>query len=130
MPSIGRFAGSFFAILGSFAMISLGGLVVSQARTFVSFALGYAVLVGTVGVLNVFVRAERIRRIPQGHLGKVIGVWFLLNQSSLPLAGGIVALFVNRIGPQSVVLASVIVSVVVAAALLPLLVRLRTAVSA
>ncbi|MCW2505720.1 MAG: putative arabinose efflux permease, family [Actinomycetia bacterium] len=125
VPKLARKAGSFPAILGSFGLICAGGIAVSQASGFWSFAAGYAVLVGTVGVLNVFIRAERIRRIPREHLGKTIGLVILLNQASLPVAGGVVALFVNRIGPQSVVLGAVAGALAVAALLFPLVLKLR-----
>ena len=125
VPRLSRRVTSLTAIMGSYVIICLGGLTVSQASTFTQFAVGYALLVGTVGVLNVFIRTERIRRIPRESLGKTIGLIILLNQISLPLAGFLVAVFAGANGPQMVVLGSVAGSVLLALLLLPLVIKLR-----
>ncbi|MFC7484821.1 hypothetical protein ACFQX7_38990 [Luedemannella flava] len=82
-------------------------------------------LIGTVGVLNVFIRAERIKRIPREHLGKTIGLIVLLNQASLPVSGLVVATFAKAHGAQAVMTGSVVGAVLVAASLLPLVLKLR-----
>jgi MFS family permease len=125
IPLISRRISSLVAILAVYVIICLGGVIVGQAGGFVLFAIGYVLLVGAVGALNVFIRAERIRRIPREHLGKTIGLIILLNQVSLPLSGFLVAVFANTYGPQNVVLAAVVGSALIALALLPLVLKLR-----
>ncbi len=125
IPRLSRRISSLVAILGTFVIICLGGLTISQANTFTQFAIGYTLLIGTVGILNVFIRAERIRRIPREHLGKTIGLIVLLNQVSLPISGFVVAIFATAHGPQAVLLGAVLGSVLVAVLLLPLVLQLR-----
>ncbi|GGQ69978.1 MFS transporter [Couchioplanes azureus] len=125
VPALSRRLSPVVAILGTYVTICVGGLVVSQAPDFTWFAVGYTLLVGTVGVLNVFIRTERVRLVPREHLGKTIGFIVLLNQVSLPVAGFLVAAFAGAYGPQGVMFGSVAGSVVVAVLLLPFVLRLR-----
>jgi MFS family permease len=125
IPRLSRRISPLVAILGTFVIICLGGLTISQASTFTQFVIGYVLLIGTVGILNVFIRAERIRRIPREHLGKTIGLIVLLNQISLPISGLVVATFARTHGPQTVVFGSVLGSVLITVLLLPLVLQLR-----
>jgi MFS family permease len=126
VPRLARRFSPLAAIVTTYLLICVGGLAVGRAANFTQFAIGYALLVGMVGVLNVFIRAERIRRIPAAHLGKTIGLVILLNQISLPLSGFLVAAFAEAGGPQTVVLWAVAGSVVFALLLFPLVIQLRT----
>jgi MFS family permease len=125
IPRLSRRITPLHAILGTFVIICIGGMAIGQASTFWQFAVGYALLLGTVGILNVFIRAERVRRIPREHLGKTIGVIVLLNQISLPISGLVVAAFATALGPQGVMIGAVLGSALFAVLLLPLVLRLR-----
>jgi MFS family permease len=116
----------FASIMSTFVLICLGGLGVGRASSFAAFVAGYVLLLGPVGVLNVFIRAERIRRIPREHLGKTIGLIMLLHQLSLPLAGYLVAAFASVHGPQIVMLGAVAGAAFVVLLLLPLVTQLRS----
>ncbi|MEU5047911.1 hypothetical protein AB0G40_44365, partial [Streptomyces griseorubiginosus] len=49
---------------------------------------------------NVYNRTQRVKAIPREHLGKVTGSFFIINDLSFPLAGAVVAIVGDSIGPQ------------------------------
>ncbi|MFJ8131569.1 MFS transporter [Streptomyces hydrogenans] len=126
VPRLTRWMNPFAALMTSYGLICLGGVAVGLARTFTQYAVGYAVLLGTVGFFNVVIRTERVRRVPREHFAKTIAIIILLHQLSLPAAGLLVALFTQSFSPQSIVLGSVIGSACAVVLLIPLLARLRT----
>ncbi|MEV7534844.1 MFS transporter [Streptomyces hydrogenans] len=126
VPRLTRWMNPFAALMTSYGLICLGGVAVGLAQTFTQYAVGYAVLLGTVGFFNVVIRTERVRRVPREHFAKTIAIIILLHQLSLPAAGLLVALFTQSFSPQSIVLGSVIGSACAVVLLIPLLARLRT----
>ncbi|MFG3191334.1 MFS transporter [Streptomyces omiyaensis] len=126
VPWLTKLMNPFAALMTSYSLICLGGVGVGLAETFTQYAVGYAVLLGTVGFFNVVIRTERVRRVPREHFAKTIAIIILLHQLSLPAAGLLVALFTQSFSPQSIVLGSVIGSACAVVLLIPLLARLRT----
>ncbi|MEV7419289.1 MFS transporter [Streptomyces sp. NPDC089919] len=126
VPKLSKRLKPFVALMASYSLICLGGIGVGLANTFAQYAVSYAVLLGTVGFFNVFIRMERIKRIPREHFAKTIGIIILLHQISLPAAGLLVTLFAVSHGPQTVVLGSVIGSLCIVVLLVPLLAQLRS----
>lgn len=124
VPRLAKRFSPFTTILSSYVLICIGGLGIGRASTFLEFALSYALLIGMIGSFNVFIRTERIRRIPADHLGKTIGLIIVLNQISLPIAGFTVAAFASSTGAQAVMQHAVIGCISVAFLLLPLLRKL------
>ncbi|MDH6114570.1 MFS family permease [Kitasatospora sp. MAP12-15] len=125
VPKLTKSLNPLVALTLSYGLICLGGFGISQATTFTQFAVSYSVLIGSIGFFNVFIRMERVKRIPREHFAKTIGIIILLNQASLPLAGLLVTSFATTHDPRSVVLGSVVGSVCIAVLLIPLLTRLR-----
>ncbi|MFB7278873.1 MFS transporter [Streptomyces hydrogenans] len=126
VPRLTRWMNPFAALMTSYGLICLGGVGVGLAQNFTQYAVGYAVLLGTVGFFNVVIRTERVRRVPREHFAKTLAIIILLHQLSLPAAGLLVALFTQSFSPQSIVLGSVIGSACAVVLLIPLLARLRT----
>lgn len=96
------------------------------AGTASSFAVyGTAFVLGMTGVAyyNVFNRTQRIKVLPQEHLGKVMGPFYLLNLLSFPLAGLLVGATGGVIEPQDLVAVLAVLLSVVGAALLWLTMR-------
>jgi hypothetical protein len=81
-----------------------------------------AAMVG-VTYFNVFNRTQRIKVLPEEHLGKVMGPFYLLNMLALPIAGLLVAGSGNDVSPQRLVLVLAIALTGFGAIMLPLTVR-------
>lgn len=75
----------------SFALSALGGVLIGLADRFPLYVAGYGLCIGLCGLFNVFIRVERLHWIEPAQRGRVIGLVVLLNQSTMPLAGGLVA---------------------------------------
>jgi MFS family permease len=86
--------------LGVFAFLAMaaGGILIGITHHFAYFAIGYTLILAFDGVFNVYIRSERVKLIPQAHLGKTIGLIVLVNQLSLPLAGLLLAQFSHSLG--------------------------------
>lgn len=86
---------------------------------------GPAFVAAMVGVtyFNIFNRTQRIKVIPQEHLGKVMGPFYLLNLLSLPIGGLLVAGVGSSWGPQRLVAVLAIALSVFGAVMLPLTIR-------
>lgn len=96
------------------------------AGTASSFAVyGTAFVAGMTGVAyyNVFNRTQRIKVIPQEHLGKVMGPFYLLNLLSYPMAGLLVGTAGEAIEPQDLVTVLAVLLSLFGAVLLPLVMR-------
>jgi hypothetical protein len=75
----------------SFAAIAVGGTLVAVAPLFPLYVLGYGLCIGMCGLFNVFIRIERLHWIKEAERGRVISLIVLLNQSTMPLSGLLVA---------------------------------------
>ena len=80
-----------------FTLFFAASLTMGLAETYTGFRLAYLLLFVALGLVNVFIRTERVRWIPPDRFGAVIGVIVLLNLSVLPVAGWIVAASAPRI---------------------------------
>jgi MFS family permease len=105
----------------AYATMCLGAVAIGLAPNYGQFAFGLALLLGSVGLFNVFIRTERVRHIPPEHLGKTMGLIVLLNQMPLPLSGLLVALFSEKLGAQRVILAVAGAAILTALILFPLI---------
>ncbi len=90
----------FYSLLG----LLVAGTLLGAARDPFVFAIGYAFLMTSCAVFNVFMRTWRARIIPKEHMGKVVGILVLINNSTLPLSGAIVAGFAPSVGSQNLIL--------------------------
>ncbi|MFJ7326485.1 MFS transporter [Streptomyces cyaneofuscatus] len=86
---------------------------------------GPAFVASMVGVtyFNIFNRTQRIKVIPEEHLGKVMGPFYLLNLLSLPIGGVLVAGLGASWGPQRLIAVLAIGLGVFSAVMLPLTIR-------
>lgn len=110
--------------LSAFGVMVTGALIAGSGRSFAVFATGAALLFGSVGIFNVFLRTERARLIPSEHLGKTMGVVVLLNLCALPCSGLLLSSgLADRLHPQGLILAVTLLSLIPAAVLLPQLAR-------
>ncbi|KPM52656.1 MFS transporter [Frankia sp. CcI49] len=90
-------------------LVSVAGVVlIGVAPLFPLYVLGYGLCLGMTGLFNVFIRVERLHWIAPAERGRVISLIVLLNQSTLPLAGGLVAL-VGAVLPVQVLFLAVAV---------------------
>jgi MFS family permease len=97
----------------SFAVIIAGGMLIGLAGFYPVYVLGYGVCIGLCGLFNVFIRVERLHWIAAEERGRVISLIVLLNQSTLPLAGLLVALTAERLPVQTLFLAVTVLAAVV-----------------
>ncbi|MFE9426687.1 MFS transporter [Kitasatospora sp. NPDC006697] len=125
VPKLAKRLNPMAALAISYGMICLGGIGISQSANFPEFAVSYSLLIGSIGFFNVFIRMERVKRIPREHFAKTIAIIILLNQISLPVAGLLVTVFATAHDPRTVSLGSAVGSVCIAVLLIPLLIQLR-----
>ncbi|MCG2835526.1 MFS transporter [Photobacterium sp. WH77] len=92
----------------SIILIFSGCIVVALSKSFSVFIFGYAVMMAALSFFNVYMRAERVKLIPEGDRGKVISVMVMLNQIPLPLSGILISLYAESLGPQNLLLTSVL----------------------
>ncbi|ABE56746.1 major facilitator superfamily MFS_1 [Shewanella denitrificans OS217] len=81
-----------------------GCLIAAIASEFWVFTLGYSVMIAALAFFNVYMRAERVKLIPADDRGKVIGIMVMFNQLPLPIAGVLIAVFSESVGPQNLIL--------------------------
>ncbi|CAO5154626.1 MFS transporter [Frankia sp. AiPs1] len=94
----------------SFLGSAAGAALIGVARLFPLYVLGYGLCIGMTGLFNVFIRVERLHWIAAAERGRVISLIVLLNQSTLPLAGGLVAVVGTRLPVQLLFLAVVVLA--------------------
>ncbi|MGA5222269.1 MFS transporter [Streptomyces koyangensis] len=123
IPFTLRFVG--VRTLGIFGLSLLCVCLISIGWATSMLLYGAAFVAAMLGVtyFNVFNRTQRIRVLPQEHLGKVMGPFYLLNMLALPLAGLLVAGFGSSLGPQRLVAILAILLTVFGAIMLPLTIR-------
>lgn len=97
--------------LGIWSLISLvlAGLLLAKAPRIEVFVLGYALMICGCAIFNIFMRTWRAQIIPKEHLGKVIGILVLINNSTLPLSGVLVAAYSSKFGSQGLILFATVV---------------------
>ncbi|MEU8573050.1 MFS transporter [Streptomyces asoensis] len=112
-------------VLGAFGLALLCGclLLIGFAPSMLVYGVAFVVAMLGVTYFNVFNRTQRIKVLPQEHLGKVMGPFYLLNMLSLPIAGLLVAGFGSSVGPQRLVAGLAMALSVFGAIMLPLTVR-------
>lgn len=85
------------------AMIISGLLITSGVMSFVPYVIGFVIASIGVTLFNVFNRTQRIKALPQEHIGKVMGPFYLVNLITMPIGGILVALFADEHGNQSII---------------------------
>lgn len=108
----------------------IGFTVMCTALLTAGFALSFAVyapafvamLIGSA-YYNVFNRTQRLKVIPEEHLGKIMGPFYLLNLISFPIAGLLVAGVGTAAGPQQLVTVLSVLLCLFGAVFLPLTIR-------
>ncbi|CAM5249552.1 MFS transporter [Streptomyces xanthochromogenes] len=125
-----KFSVQFLGVLG-FTLLAAGLLLVGVTPSFAVYAVLYVAVMTGDALYNIYNRTQRIRVIPQEHLGKIMGPFYLLNLLSFPLAGLLVGSAATAVGPQNLVAALAVVLCVFGAVLLPLTMRsFRRAIAA
>lgn len=87
-----------------YSMIAIGGIITALSPVLPAYVLDFLLIVGFDKMFNVYMRTIRQRVIPPQDFGKTVGVISLLNNSSQPLAGLLVALLATSIGAPYVIL--------------------------
>ncbi|MET9390973.1 MFS transporter [Streptomyces sp. NPDC006624] len=98
-------------------------LLIGFASSMVLYAPAFVAAMVGVTYFNVFNRTQRIKVLPQEHLGKVMGPFYLLNMLAMPIAGILVAGSGSNLGPQQLVLILAVALTAFGALMLPLTIR-------
>lgn len=84
----------------AFVALCLAGVSTNIAADFWSFVSSYSAVIGTTLLTSIYLRHERVKIVPTEHLGKVVGLMAALGQSSLPVAGLLLATLSNYVTVQ------------------------------
>ncbi|WP_222928307.1 MFS transporter [Cellulomonas telluris] len=109
--------------VGGFALLCVALVVAGLAPSYAVYAPAYVLALVGVTLYNIFNRTRRLQVIPEEHLGKVMGPFYLVNLLSFPLAGVLVAGLGDVGGPRRLVLGLTAVLCVVGSLLLVLTMR-------
>lgn len=90
--------------IGGFGLLCVALVVAGLAPSYAVYAPAYVLALVGVTLYNIFNRTRRLQVIPEQHLGKVMGPFYLVNLLSFPLAGALVAGLGELGGPQVLVL--------------------------
>lgn len=88
-----------------YAVLSCCLLALGLAPSFGLYATALVVGMSGVAYFNVFNRTRRAKAIPQEHLGKVVGPFFLIGLLSYPIGGLLIGTVGAAWGPQRLVAA-------------------------
>ncbi|MFF9807464.1 MFS transporter [Streptomyces coeruleorubidus] len=112
-------------MLGVFGLALLCAclLLIGFANSMLLYGSAFVAAMVGVTYFNVFNRTMRIRVLPEEHLGKVMGPFYLLNMLALPIAGLLVAGSGASVSPQRLVLVLAIALTGFGAIMLPLTIR-------
>ncbi|WP_338896793.1 MFS transporter [Streptomyces sp. TG1A-60] len=112
-------------MLGIFGLALLCSclLLIGFASSMLLYAPAFVAAMVGVTYFNVFNRTQRIKVLPQEHLGKVMGPFYLLNMLAMPIAGLLVAASGSNLGPQQLVLILAVALTAFSAFMLPLTIR-------
>jgi len=98
--------------LVAYAVMALGGLMVSMTAMSWLYALGFLLVVGFDKMFSVSIRSLRRRVIPPKDFGKTTGLVVMLNNLSQPLGGLIVSATAGFLATGSILLAVALVMLV------------------
>ncbi|WP_405483640.1 MFS transporter [Streptomyces sp. NBC_00009] len=112
-------------VLGIFGLALLCSclLLIGFASSMQLYAPAFVAAMVGVTYFNVFNRTQRIKVLPEEHLGKVMGPFYLLNMLAMPIAGILVAGSGSNLGPQQLVLVLAVALTAFGALMLPLTIR-------
>ena len=96
----------------AFAVSGIGGVLIGVAPAFPVYVLGYGLCIGLCGLFNVFIRLERLHWIDPQERGRVISLIVLLNQSTMPIAGLLVAVTGGHLPVQTLFLAVAVMATI------------------
>lgn len=100
LPRLTRRVGLPRLGITAFAAMILSALFLSASVHPVMYLVGYVVLLAFDGAFNVYIRSLRGQIIPKAHMGKTTGLIILINNSSLPITGWLVAQFSSHLSPM------------------------------
>lgn len=92
-------------------LLGAGFLILSISSEYDTYLIGFSASMVGISLYNIFNKTLRTSLIDQAHIGKVMGVFYLINIMMLPLGGLIVYLFADSVGNQSIILALSVVLV-------------------
>ncbi|EDP57874.1 MFS transporter [Vibrio sp. AND4] len=91
-----------FSIVG-LTLLAIGFLVLSMTSEFVVYVMGFAASMVGITLFNIFNKTLRTTIIEQENVGKVMGVFYLINILMLPVGGLVIFLFADMIGNQPII---------------------------
>ncbi|MFT2112690.1 MFS transporter [Marinomonas sp. 2405UD68-3] len=110
MTAISRWITQWNLILvGNLSLVSSLLLVVwmGLSSSFVGFCLLYTGFIIMRSLFVLYLRTERVRYIPAENLGQVLGAMIAIILCTVPISGGLVAVFANWLSMNQVLLLSV-----------------------
>ncbi|HEX2581657.1 MAG TPA: MFS transporter [Dongiaceae bacterium] len=97
-----KFGSGFLGLCGGSAMVCLG-LILGLYDNLVVFSTAYILFIVARSYFALYARAERLKHIPQEHLGKTLGIFIAFLMASLPLSGLMLPLFDGRLSAQGII---------------------------
>ncbi len=91
LPRITRRIGLPSLGITAFSAMILSALLMATSVHPAMYLVGYVVLLAFDGAFNVYIRSLRGQIIPKAHMGKTTGLIIMINNSSLPITGWLVA---------------------------------------
>ncbi|MFD3537940.1 MFS transporter [Streptomyces sp. NPDC058662] len=117
-----RFGVGLLGVVG-YTALCVCLLILGLAPSFLVYAPAFVIALCGVAYFNVFNRTERVKVIPQQHLGKVMGPFFLIGLLSYPIGGVLISTVGASIGPQRLVAGLAVLLSLFGAVVLPLTIR-------
>jgi hypothetical protein len=103
-----------------FVLLCVALQVAAHAPSFAVYGTAFVAAMTGGAYYNIFNRTQRIKVIPQEHLGKVMGPFYLVNLLSMPLGGVLVAGVGDAVGPHQLVAVLAFLLCAFGAVMLPL----------
>ncbi|WP_114786856.1 MULTISPECIES: MFS transporter [Vibrio] len=94
-----------FSVVG-LLLLGFGFVVLSLSTGYVIYVVGFSMSMMGISLFNIFNRTLRTSIIEQQYIGKVMGVFYLINIIMLPLGGGVIYIFADLIGNQPIIILS------------------------
>ncbi|MFE3645774.1 MFS transporter [Streptomyces sp. NPDC059169] len=113
---------SALGVIG-FTLLCAALIAAGFAPSFAVYGTAFVAMLIGDAYYNVFNRTQRLKVIPEEHLGKIMGPFYLLNLLSFPIAGLLVAGIGPSVGPQQLVTVLSVLLCLIGAVLLPLTIR-------
>lgn len=94
-----------FSIAG-LLLLGTGFMTLSLSTGYVSYVVGFSTSMVGISLFNIFNKTLRTSIIDQQHIGKVMGVFYLINILMLPVGGLVIYMLADLVGNQPIILVS------------------------